>query len=95
MNELEKLKKMLKEAGIPYKVVEDHPIPNVVIHSKKDDRTLCDAIISPFGNDDSLEIMGAMTVDEYGSDHTLAGLKAEEVFKRFKYCYAYDTSTYL
>ena len=95
MNELEKLKKMLEEAGIPYKVVEDHPIPNVVIHSKKDDKILCDAIIPPFGNDDSLEIMGAMTVNEYGRDYTLAGLKAEEVFERFKYCYAYDTYTYL
>lgn len=95
MNELEKLKKMLEEAGIPYKIVEDHPIPNVVIHSKKDDRILCDAIIPPFGNNDSLEIMGAMNVNECGSDYVLAGLKAEEVFKRFKYCYAYDTSTYL
>ena len=95
MNELEKLKKMLEEAGIPYKVAEDHPIPNVVIHSKNDYRILCDAILRPYGNGSSLEIMGAMTVNENRSDPILADLKAEEVFERFKYCYAHDTSTYL
>lgn len=48
-----------------------------------------------YGNeDDLLEIMGALTEEEYKDDSVLGHLTAEEVFKRFKYCYENNTSVY-
>lgn len=92
MNELEKLKEILNNSGIPFTVDEDHYLPNVII--ERDGRRLCDAIIPPVSNGSYLEIMGAMTVNEAALDSVLTGLKAEEVFKRFKYCYENKTSRY-
>lgn len=92
MNELEKLKEILNNSDIPFTVDEDHCLPNVII--ERDGRRLCDAIIAPASNGSYLEIMGAMTVHEAALDSVLAGLKAEEVFKRFKYCYENKTSRY-
>lgn len=48
-----------------------------------------------YGNrQDLLEIMGGLTAEEQLSDGVLGWLTAEEVFKRFKYCYENNTSTY-
>ena len=92
MSELEKLKELLNDSGIPFTVDEDHYLPNVII--ERNGRRLCDAIITPASDGRYLEIMGAMTIDESVLDNVLTGLKAEEVFKRFKYCYENKTSVY-
>lgn len=48
-----------------------------------------------YGNgQDLLEIMGGLTEKEKEEDNVLGYLTAEEVFKRFKYCYEHKTSTY-
>lgn len=44
---------------------------------------------------DQLEIMGAMTKEELEQDGVLGRLTAEEVFKRFKYCWEHQTSEYV
>lgn len=43
---------------------------------------------------DQLEIMGAMTKEELEQGGLLGHLTAEEVFKRFKYCWEHQTSVY-
>jgi len=48
-----------------------------------------------YGEDQNLiEIMGALTKEEGESDSVLGYLTAEEVFKRFKYCYNHKTTVY-
>ena len=48
-----------------------------------------------YGNrQDLLEIMGGLTEKEEEHESVLGYLTAEEVFKRFKYCYEHKTSTY-
>ena len=48
-----------------------------------------------YGNEnDLLEIMGGLTEEELKYDSVLGNLTAEEVFKRFKYCYENNTSIY-
>lgn len=48
-----------------------------------------------YGNEqDKLEIMGALTKEEEEYDSVLGYLTAEEVFKRFKYCWEHQTSVY-
>ena len=48
-----------------------------------------------YGNSqDLLEIMGGLTEEEEEHGRVLGYLTAEEVFKRFKYCYEHNTSTY-
>lgn len=48
-----------------------------------------------YGNEqDKLEIMGALTEEEMYYDSVLGYLTAEEVFKRFKYCWEHQTSVY-
>lgn len=41
-----------------------------------------------------LEIMGGLTEEEMEYDSVLGYLTAEEVFKRFKYCWEHQTSVY-
>lgn len=58
---------------------------------------LADAIEHGFsyGNQrDLLEIMGGLTEEEMKYDDVLGYLTAEEVFKRFKYCWEHQTSAY-
>ena len=43
---------------------------------------------------DKLEIMGGLTEEEEEYDRVLGFLTAEEVFKRFKYCWEHQTSIY-
>ena len=48
-----------------------------------------------YGNkQDLLEIMGGLTEEEEENDIVLGYLTAEEVFKRFKYCWEHQTSVY-
>lgn len=48
-----------------------------------------------YGNgQDLLEIMGGLTEKEKEEYNVLGYLTAEEVFKRFKYCYEHNTNTY-
>lgn len=55
-------------------------------------------VIEYFGSygqeNDLLEIMGGLTIEERENDIVLGYLTAEEVFKRFKYCYENNTSIY-
>lgn len=92
MNELGKLKELLNDSGVPFTVDEEHFLQNVIIEING--RQLCDAIIVPGSNGNYLEIMNAMTMQELEHDSVLTGLKAEEVFKRFKYCYENKTKVY-
>lgn len=58
---------------------------------------LADAIENCFsyGNEqDLLEIMGGLTEEEEEYGGVLGWLTAEEVFKRFKYCWEHQTSVY-
>ena len=98
MNELDKLKALLEKKGVPYFTDKNHFFPNVIVLSKTGRRRLCDAIISPECMDDGscLEIMGALTLEEMTEENqVLGGLKAEEVAKRFVYCYKHNTSVYV
>lgn len=96
MNELDKLKVLLEKKGVPYVTDKNHFFPNVIIFSKKG-RRLCDAIIPPQCTDDSyLEIMGALTLEEMTEENSVIdGLTAEEVAKRFAYCYKHNTKVYV
>lgn len=48
-----------------------------------------------YGNEqDLLEIMGGLTEEEMEYGSVLGYLTAEEVFKRFKYCWEHQTSVY-
>lgn len=76
-------------------IEEQYPAYQIII--KKNGEYLCDAIehCGSYGNDDDkIEIMEALTEEEHEYDQVLGHLTAEEVFKRFKYCYENNTSTY-
>lgn len=103
MLEILKLKEMLEKAKIPFKFTDDlfsgyHKPSYKITINDKENQYLCDAIYH-FGNygyeKGLLEIMGALTDDERENDSVKGYLTAEEVFKRFKYCYEHNTSIYL
>lgn len=98
--EILKLKKMLEEAKIPFEFTDDFfdlrdknnpayqirlsPDVDVVQHKYS------------YGEEQNLlEIMGGITVEEMKVDDVKGYLTAEEVFKRFKYCYEHNTSVYV
>ena len=63
----------------------------------KNGKRLCDVIYGygTYGYEDGLlEIMGGLTEEEKEHDEVLGCLTADEVFKRFKYCYENNTSLY-
>ena len=102
MNEIIRLHEMLNEANIPHTFTDDmfenwilYPSYQIVI--EKDGTRLCDAIFH-YGSygfyDGLLEIMGGLTEEERENDQVLGHLTADEVFKRFKYCYENNTSLY-
>ena len=102
MNEIKRLHEMLKEANIPHTFTDAmwgnwglQPSYQIVI--EKNGTRLCDAIYH-YGSYGYyvglLEIMGGLTEDEREIDEVLGYLTAEEVFKRFKYCYENNTSLY-
>ena len=102
MNEIKRLHEMLNEANIPHTFTDDmfknlilYPSYQIVI--EKDGIRLCDAIYhyGSYGYYDGLiEIMGGLTEEERENDEVLGHLTADEVFKRFKYCYENNTSLY-
>lgn len=100
--EIIKLKNMLEEAKIPFKYTNhafggQAPAYQITINSKETNDYLCDAIyhFASYGyNMGKLEIMGALTIEESEHNTVLGYLTAEEVFKRFKYCYEHNTSVY-
>lgn len=72
-----------------------YPAYSLVIY--KDGKQLCDAVehYGSYGQgQDLLEIMGGLTMEEGRSDGVLGWLSADDVFKRFKYCYEHNTSEY-
>ena len=85
---------MLEEANIPYKDFRYMGMQKgyqVILNDN------IDAVQHSFsyGNtSDLLEIMGGLTKEEYEVDTILGCLTAEEVFKRFKYCYENNTMFY-
>ena len=98
MNEIIRLHEMLNEANIPHKVFGNWIVyPSYQIVIEKDGTRLCDAIChyGSYGYEEGLiEIMGGLTEEERENDHVLGHLTADEVFKRFKYCYENNTSLY-
>ena len=102
MNEIKRLHEMLNEANIPHTFTEDmfgnyslYPSYQIVI--KKDDIRLCDVVYfnGSYGYEEGLlEIMGGLTEEEKEYDEVLGCLTADDVFKRFKYCYENNTSLY-
>ena len=92
--EIFRLKEMLEEANIPFKWKITNFKPSdgyqIIIYSKDGITKLCDCIehFGSYGNEeDKLEIMSGLTEEESENDSVLGWLTAEEVFKRFKYCY--------
>ena len=104
MNEIEiiKLHEMLNEANIPHTFTDDmfkdcNFYASYQIIIKKDNTKLCDVVYhyGSYGYEEGLlEIMGGLTEEERGYDEVLGCLTADEVFKRFKYCYENNTSLY-
>lgn len=96
MKELMKLKAMLEEEGIPFKYQPCNANGNqILIYAGK--KRLCDAVTSDMsygGSEGLIEIMGGLTKEEEREDMVLGYLWADEVFKRFKYCYENKTRTY-
>ena len=99
--EIFRLKEMLEGADIPFEWEINNFMCSegykIVIYSK-DGIYLCDCIenLGSYGNkEDKLEIMGGLTEEESTTDYSVLGwLTAEEVFKRFKYCYENNTDKY-
>lgn len=98
--EILKLDEMLTEANIPHSFDNDffeNGTEAYILIIKRDGVYLCDAIYhcGSYGyNSGLLEIMGGLTIDEMRNDSVLGYLTAEEVFKRFKYCYENNTGIY-
>lgn len=89
---IDKLAKLLDEAGVPYTRKPIWDGEQIRIGS------LCDAVCYNFSygsEDDLLEIMGAVTKEEAEENSDIVGwLTPEEVAKRFIYCYKNNTRTY-
>ena len=98
--EIFRLKEMLEEANIPFEWNINfmcYGSYQIIIYSKDGTTRLCDCIehFGSYGNEeDKLEIMGGLTEEENENDSVLGWLTAEEVFKRFKYCYENNTDKY-
>ena len=103
-DEIKKLHDMLNEANITHTFTScmgdagyglGYPSYQIII--EKDGCRLCDAIYNriSYGYEEGLlEIAGGLTEEEQEVDNVLGWLTADEVFKRFKYCYENNTSTY-
>ena len=106
--EILRLKEMLEKANIPFSFTDDffnikkiisnfstmrrfYPAYQIRINSNLD---VIEHIGSYGEEDDLLEIQGGLTAKEYERDSVLGYLTAEEVFKRFKYCYENNTQFY-
>jgi hypothetical protein len=89
--EILKLKTMLEESKIPFVFKELFNGYQIMLNDEVD-------AIEHDGSygwqKDLIEIMGGLTEEENEHDSVLGYLSAEEVFKRFKYCYENKTSVY-
>ena len=99
--EIFRLKEMLEGTNIPFKWIARNSMCGdayqIIIYSKDGTTRLCDCIefFESYGDEeDKLEIMGGLTEEEIANDSVLGWLTAEEVFKRFKYCYENNTDRY-
>ena len=100
--EIFRLKEMLEEANIPFEWDVDNFVVSegyqITIYSKDETTVLCNCTENSrsYGNkEDKLEIMDGLTEEENEYYHSVLGwLTAEEVFKRFKYCYENNTDKY-
>ena len=106
--EILKLKEMLEEAKIPFTFTDDFFDMKELIEKDRSWKPfypayqiqlgeLADVIehhLSHGNQRDLLEIMDAMTKEEQEQCAVLGYLTAEEVFKRFKYCWEHQTSVY-
>jgi len=83
--------------SLPKQLLDDlYPYYQIIISDKEGNR-LCDAVLGygTYGNEEGLlEIMNALTIEEIECDSVMGYLDAEEVFKRFKYCYEHNTEIY-
>lgn len=100
--EILKLKELLEKANIPFTFTDEmwqgykEPTYQIIIYNN-DKIKLCDAIyhFGSYGYEQNLlEIMGALTEEESEDDSVLGYLTADEVFKRFKFCYEHNTDIY-
>ena len=94
--EILRLKKMLENANIPFKFSDDFfgkdtKEYQIILNNDID-------VVEHHGSygneDDKLEIMGALTIEEMECNSVKGWLTAEEVFKRFKYCYENNTNVF-
>ena len=103
MNEILKLKRMLEADNIPFDFNDRMfggtvPAYLIIIRDINTGEQMCDAIFFEGSLGHScglLEIMGGLTRDEENDSDVLGWLTAEEVYKRFKYCYYHNTKYYV
>lgn len=101
LTEFNKLAKMLEDEGIPHSNEPFFRLANgrQIILFDSNRKRIADAVChhGSYGGRQSglLEIMGALTEEESEQDSVLGWLTAEEVFKRFKYCYEHNTRVYV
>jgi hypothetical protein len=99
--EILKLKKMLQDEDIPFTFEKNYlnrdSSDSFEIVIKKNNIQLCSACqhSTSYGHEkDLIEIFGGLTKEEHNESPMLGYLKAEEVFKRFKWCYTNNTPKY-
>lgn len=90
-NEIFKFEKLLRNAGIPYILYEVYDGYQIRLNNKISVIQHC---FSDGGELDLLEISGAMSDKELNQSYYLGYLTAENVFKRFCYCYRNKTAIY-
>lgn len=100
LTEFHKLAKMLEDAGIPHSNEPFFRLANgrQIILFDSNGKRIADAVChhGSYGHEDGLlEILDALTEEESEQDSVLGWLTAEEVFKRFKYCYEHNTRVYV
>lgn len=101
LTEFHKLAKMLEDAGIPHSNRRHFELGNgrQIILFDNNGKRIADAVChyGSYGGRQFglLEILGALTEEESECDSVLGWLTAEEVFKRFKYCYEHNTRVYV
>lgn len=88
-NPLTELRRLLKEAGIPYENSSVDFLGSIIdrVWYKRDDNIICSVIYGPASHgwrDGLLEIMGLLTEEEQEKDDVVGYLTSEEVFRRIK-----------
>lgn len=90
-----KLQKMLKKANVPHEFREVYDGFQIRVFLKNEEILSAVQHNFSYGNEqDLIEIMGGLTEEESKYDSVLGHLTAEEVFKRFEYCWENNTGIY-